>query len=262
MGAAWARWAHGTDAAFGRACEWGPSEYESEGPHLAAPHQRHRLPGWRVRYGRPPIWKQQLKSRSPGFPVTRVSPASREFPPGRTSALAVNEFVLRSGELAQGFLARNFKILLDLREIHRKARVIPRERRLSTALSTVWSTVWSTGWPTVWPTVWSVRTDDWDYPAGPVTPSPLRSPSGGPGLARQTREMSGNAALHKRGPSMYEMEGPRRGHLAGPPITRLPGCYPAAPPGREISPEGQFPGFPCARPDVPVSRSDGVRGPS
>ena len=89
-------------------------------------------------------WKQQLKSRLPGFPVARVSPASREFPPGRTSALAVNEFVLRLGELAQGFLARNLKIFLNLCEIHKKARVIPRERRLSTGLSTVWSTAWPT----------------------------------------------------------------------------------------------------------------------
>jgi hypothetical protein len=107
------------------------------GPHLTALHPRHRLPGWLMRYGLPPIWKQQLKSRLPGLPVTRVSPAFREFPPGRTSALAVNEFVLRSGELAQGFMARNFKIFLQLREIHRKACVIPRERWLSTALSTV-----------------------------------------------------------------------------------------------------------------------------
>ncbi len=57
-----------------------------------------------------PVWKQQLKSRLPGFPVARVSPAFREFPPGRTSALAVTEFVLWAGELAQGFPASNFKI--------------------------------------------------------------------------------------------------------------------------------------------------------
>jgi hypothetical protein len=74
------------------------------------------------------VWKQQLKSRLPGFPVARVSPAFREFPPGRTSALAVNEFVLLAGELAQGFPASNFKIFLAIREIHKKARVIPRER--------------------------------------------------------------------------------------------------------------------------------------
>jgi len=82
-------------------------------------------------------WKQQLKPRLPGFPIARVSPAFRGFPPRTTSVLAVNEFVLRSGESAQDFLARNFKIFPELREIHKKARVIPRERRLSTALSTV-----------------------------------------------------------------------------------------------------------------------------
>ena len=57
-----------------------------------------------------PVWKQQLESRLPGFPVARVSPAFREFPPGTTSALAVTEFVLSAGELAQGFPASNFKI--------------------------------------------------------------------------------------------------------------------------------------------------------
>jgi hypothetical protein len=59
--------------------------------------------------------------------------------------LAVNEFVLRLGELAQGFLASNFKIFVVIREIHKKARVIPRERRLSTTLSTAWSTGRSPG---------------------------------------------------------------------------------------------------------------------
>jgi hypothetical protein len=48
----------------------------------------------------------------------------------------VNEFVLSLGEVAQGFPASNFKIFLVIGEIHKKARVIPRERQLSTALST------------------------------------------------------------------------------------------------------------------------------
>jgi hypothetical protein len=87
---------------------------------------------------RPTAWhgKQPLKCRLPGLPVARVSPASREFPPGRTSALAINEFLLPPGELAQGFLASYFKIFCVIHEIHKKARVIPRERWLSTALST------------------------------------------------------------------------------------------------------------------------------
>jgi hypothetical protein len=91
---------------------------------------------------RPTAWhgKQPLKCRLPGLPVARVSPASREFPPGRTSALAMNEFVLPPGELAQGFLASYFKIFCVIHEIHKKARVIPRERWLSTAISTAWST--------------------------------------------------------------------------------------------------------------------------
>ena len=169
----------------------------------------------------------------------------------------MNEFVLRSGELAQGFLAGNFKIFSNLCEIHKKARVIPRERWLSTGLSTVWSTVWSTVGPTASP----VGTDDWDgrsVRGAESRTKAIRQP--GPGQAYE--EDARKCRIRKRGPSMYEMEGPRSGHLTGLPITRLPGCYPAAPPEREISLEGQFPGFPCARPDVPVSRPDGVRGPS
>lgn len=70
----------------------------------------------------------------PGFPgVPGVSPR-KDF------RLAMNEFVLPPGEVPQGFLASNFKIFLVIREIHKKARVIPRERELSTALSTSWST--------------------------------------------------------------------------------------------------------------------------
>jgi hypothetical protein len=57
----------------------------------------------------------------------------------------MNEFVLPRGELAQGFLASYFKIFCVIHEIHKKARVIPRERRLSTALSTAWSTARSAG---------------------------------------------------------------------------------------------------------------------
>jgi hypothetical protein len=52
----------------------------------------------------------------------------------------MNEFLLPPGELAQGFLASYFKIFCIIHEIHKKARVIPRERWLSTALSTAWST--------------------------------------------------------------------------------------------------------------------------
>ena len=50
-----------------RVREWGPSEYESEGPHPAAPHGGRRLPGFLAVCDRPPVWKQQLKSRLPGF---------------------------------------------------------------------------------------------------------------------------------------------------------------------------------------------------
>ena len=35
-------------------CEWGPSEYESEGPHLAAVRRGCRLPDILARCGRPP----------------------------------------------------------------------------------------------------------------------------------------------------------------------------------------------------------------
>jgi hypothetical protein len=40
----------------------------------------------------------------------------------------MNEFLLPPGELAQGFLASYFKIFCVIHEIHKKARVIPRER--------------------------------------------------------------------------------------------------------------------------------------
>lgn len=193
-------------------------------------------------------WKQPLKSRLPGFPVARVSPASREFPPGRTSALAMNEFVLRSGGRAQGFLARNFKILPSRWEIHKKARVIPRERRLSTALSTVWSTAGS------------VRRDR-ERPRRARTPGPSRGSSGGLGLARRTREMSGNAAYISEAPPCMRWRGLAAAIWQGHRLLGYRGAIRPLHQGGKISPEGRFPGFPCARPAVPVSRSDGVRGP-
>jgi hypothetical protein len=61
---------------------------------------------------------------------------------------------------------------------------------------------------------------------------------------------------------MYEMEGPRRGHLAGHRLLGYRGTIQPLHRGGEISLEGQLPGFPCARPDLPVSRCDGERGPS
>jgi hypothetical protein len=70
-----------------------------------------------------------------GFP--RRSP---EFPPGRLPVLAVSEFLPCRPSWAQGFVAMNFKILFCPHEIHRNPGVIPRKRRLSTALSTYWST--------------------------------------------------------------------------------------------------------------------------
>jgi hypothetical protein len=150
----------------------------------------------------------------------------------------MNEFVLRSGGRAQGFLARNFKIFPSRWEIHKKARVIPRERRLSTALSTVWSTAGSVG-------------RDRECLRRARTPGPLtwviRRTGPGQTNAGDERERR----IYKRGPSMYEMEGPRRGHLAGPPITRLPGCHRVAPPGRENQP-----GRPVSRLSMrPPSRS-------
>ena len=73
-------------------------------------------------------------SRRPGFPgVPGVSPR-KDF------RLAMNEFVLPPGEVAQGFLASNFKIFLVIREIHKKGVLSPGNRELSTALSTSWST--------------------------------------------------------------------------------------------------------------------------
>jgi hypothetical protein len=160
----------------------------------------------------PTTWrgKQQLKSRLPGFPVARVSPASREFPPGRSSALAVNEFVLRLGERAQGFPASNFKIFLVIREIHKKARVIPRERRLSTTLSTAWSTGRSLG--RLARNEGRIGQD----PGARCEHPAVRCRSGDGGIWE-------GMPYTQRGPSTYEVEGPRRGHSAGLPITRLPG---------------------------------------
>jgi hypothetical protein len=53
----------------------------------------------------PTAWhrKQQLKSRLPGLPVARVSPASQEFPPGRTSTLAVTNLYSGRGNWRKGF---------------------------------------------------------------------------------------------------------------------------------------------------------------
>src|SRR3984885_2476574 len=65
----------------------------------------------------------------------------------------------------------------------------------------------------------------------------------------------------QRGPSTYEVEGPRRGHRAGPPITRLPGYCPAAPPGRENQPGvpvSRRSAHPPRRSGFPVRQSAGV----
>ena len=168
----------------------------------------------------------------------------------------MNEFLLPPGELAQGFLASYFKIFCVIHEIHKKARVIPRERWLSTALSTARSTVRST--------------------VGSTARSPGRSAFGAVGRVvtwvRTIPEGRGSArpGLHgrragmphtQRGPSTYEVEGPRRGHRAGPPITRLPGHSPAAPPGRENQPGvpvSRRSARPPRRSSFPVRRSAGV----
>ena len=93
--------------------EWGPSEYESEGPHPAAPHGGRRLPGFLAVCDRPPGVEAATEIPVTRLSAARVSPASREFPPGRASALAVNEFVLWPGELAQEFCADDFKIFMS-----------------------------------------------------------------------------------------------------------------------------------------------------
>lgn len=65
----------------------------------------------------------------------------------------------------------------------------------------------------------------------------------------------------QRGPSTYEVEGPRRGHPAGPPITRLPGCCPVAPPGRENQPGvpvSRRSAHPPGRSGFPARRRSGV----
>jgi hypothetical protein len=54
--------------------------------------------------------------------------------------------------------------------------------------------------------------------AGSITQA-IRRPRPGQADERDVRK----GRIRKRGPSMYEMEGPRRGQLAGPPIARLPG---------------------------------------
>ena len=60
---------------------------------------------------------------------------------------------------------------------------------------------------------------------------------------------------------MYEMEGPRRGHLAGHRLLGYRGAIRPLHRGGKISPEGQFPGFPFTPPRLsgfPVRRSAGV----
>jgi hypothetical protein len=72
-----ARIAGGMDAA----CEWGPSEYESEGPHPDLIALGRRLPGFLALCGHPPSLEAATEipvtrfSGGPGFPgVPGVSP--------------------------------------------------------------------------------------------------------------------------------------------------------------------------------------------
>ena len=229
----------------GRACEWGPSKYELEGPHLAAPHGGRRLPGFLAVCDRPPGAEAATEIRLPGFPVARVSPAFREFPPGRASALAMTEFVLWPGELAQGFPAGNFKIFPGyLRNPQESACYPPGKVAVHRGFHRLVHRLAVAG---------GRRGESLGGP-GPGAPG-VRSWPGGGG-------MRAGIPAQQRGPSTYEVEGPRHSHPAGPPITRLPGCCPAVHRGGKISLEGQFPGSSRTRKDGPVSRAAGVRGSS
>jgi hypothetical protein len=98
--------------------------------------------------------------------------------------------------------------------------------------------------------------------AGSVAPSPARRTSGSPEPGQAHEGDTRKGRIRKRGPSMYEMEGPRRGHLTGPPITRLPGCHPAAPPGQENqpgTPVSQLSVRPPRRSGFPVRWSAGAQ---
>jgi hypothetical protein len=197
----------------------------------------------------PTTWrgKQQLKSRLPGFPVARVSPAFREFPPGRSSALAMNEFVLRLGELAQGFLASNFKIFLVIREIHKKARVIPRERRLSTTLSTAWSTGRSLG---------RLARNEGRLAMTPVHAASIRRSGAGQAVVAYGRE----CRTRSEAPPRMRWRGLAAAIQQGYRLLGYRGCCTVAPPGRENqpgAPVSRLSTHPPRRSGFPVRRSAG-----
>jgi hypothetical protein len=173
-----------------------------------------------------PAWKQQLKSRLPGLPVARVSPASREFPPGRTSALAVNEFLLRSVELAQGFPARNFKIFPELGEIHKKARVIPRERQLfHCAIHSLVHRRRTAG-----------RAARWRHDPGR---RPIRARPG-------TCDRDGMPSAYSEAPPCMRWRGLAAAIQQGCRLLGYRGAIRPLHPGGKISPERRFPGSLCA----------------
>jgi len=201
-----------------------------------------------------PVRKQQLKSRLPGFPVVRVSPAFREFPPGRTSALAVTEFVLWAGELAQGFPASNFKIFPGYPRNPQESACYPPGKVTVHRGSTGWSTGRPHGQPTgrgaclSGPGPGACRSRSWCMPV--------------PVLAGRRWHRGGNAARSNEAPPRMRWRGLATAIQQGHRLLGYRGAVRPDHRGGKISPEGQFPGSPRAREDGPVSRAAGVRGSS
>jgi len=90
-----------------------------EGPHLAASYRDAGHPAsWRFAADRL-AWEVATEipvarlSRRPGFPGVPGVSSRNDF------RLSDDKFVLRPGELAQGFPASNFKIFTAIREIHK-----------------------------------------------------------------------------------------------------------------------------------------------
>ena len=74
--------------------------------------------------------------------------------------------------------------------------------------------------------------------------------------------MGGNAAHSNEAPPRMRWRGLAHGHPAGPPITRLPGCCPASPPGRENQlgrPVSRLSAHPPRRPGFPGCWSAGLQ---
>jgi hypothetical protein len=119
--------------------------FQRPGIPPAYPEVSLRIPG--VSPGLPGVFSGR-QCLSPEFPLGEPLP-SPEFPPDLAFALAVRKFLLRWPALRKTFRSLILRLLMCPHGIHRNLPVIPRQRKLSTALSTLWSTSALAGAPLV-----------------------------------------------------------------------------------------------------------------